>query len=119
MLVLLFNIAEFRVPVFLSCRNSRFCIALFLWSSSDPWESKVYRKNFPFLIALDKFKFRSHSFAAGFIRCDEKDDLASLGGEKSVHNEKLLMQGRGPGGDVFWWRQFACLATDTLQYVRS
>ena len=90
---------EFRVLVFLSCRNSRFCIALFLCSSSDPWDSKVYRKNYPFLIALDKFKFQSHSFAAGFIKCDEKDELASLGGETSVPNEKLLMQGRGPGGE--------------------
>ena len=99
MLVLLFNIAEFRVLVFLSCRNSRLCIALFLCSSSDPWESKVYRKNYPFLVALDTVQFRSHSFAAGFIRCDEKDELASLGVGKSVHNEKLLMLGKGPGGD--------------------
>ena len=99
MLVLLFNIAEFRVLVFLSCRNCRFCIAPFLCSSSDPWKSEVYRKNYPFLIVLDKVKFRNHSFTAGFINSDEKDELASLGGEKSVHNEKLLMLGKGPGRD--------------------
>ena len=98
MLVLLFNIAEFRVLVFLSCRNSRFCIALFLCSSSDPWESHVYRDNYPFLVALDTVQFRNHSFATGFIRCNEKDELASLGGGKSVHNEMLLMLGKGPGG---------------------
>ena len=102
MLVLLFNIAEFRVLVFLSSRNSRFCIALFLCSSSDPWESKVYRKNYPNLIALEKVQFRIHSFTAGFIESDEKDELASLSGDqstKSVHNERLLMLGKGPGGD--------------------
>ena len=99
MLVLLFNIAEFRVLVYLSCRNSRFCIALFLCSSSDPWESKVYRTNYPILIALDKFEFRKHSFAAGFIDSDEMDELASLAGRKSVHNEMLLILGKGQGGD--------------------
>ena len=99
MLVLLFNIAEFRVLVFLSCRNSRFCIALFLCSSSDPWESEVYRTNYSTLIALDKLEFRKHSFIAGFITSDEKDELASLGGERSFHNEKLLMLGKGPRRD--------------------
>ena len=99
MLVLLFNIAEFRVLVFLSCRNRIFCIALFLCSASDPWESKVYRKNHRFLIALDKVQFRNHSFTAGFINSDEKDELASLDqSTKSVHNERLLMLGKGPGG---------------------
>ena len=100
MLVLLFNIAEFRVLVFLSCRNRRFCIALFLCSSSDPWRSEVYRKIHRILLALDKVQFRNHSFTAGFINSDEKDELASLDQSTNlVHNERLLMLGKGPGGD--------------------
>ena len=100
MLVLLFNIAEFRVLVFLSCRNRRFCIALFLCSASDPWKSEVYRKIHRILLALDKVQFRNHSFTAGFINSDEKDELASLDQSTNlVHNERLLMLGKGPGGD--------------------
>ena len=58
----------------------------------------MYRRNYECLLSLDAVLFRSKAFEAGLITGGEKEDLASLGGGRKIHNEELLKWGKGPGG---------------------
>ena len=58
----------------------------------------MYLKNYDLLMKLEPAFFRNKAFQTGLITAEDKEELASLGGGKTIHNEKLLVMGERPGG---------------------